>query len=164
MLERIFIMGKYQPLKHFLDGAESNSIDTDFAQVEKILGFPLPQSAYRHQAWWSNEQHGSHSHSRSWQDAGWETSRVDLAARKVRFQRSRRGSSASTRVLAAEQPVFPSPELWDRAHRISGIKDRDALIEAALTALIRREAGKQLIAMGGTMPDFTAPPRERPTW
>lgn len=154
-------MGKYEPLKHFLTNASDDSIDADFAQVERILGFDLPKSAYRHQAWWANELHGSHSHARSWQEAGWETSRVDLASRKVCFKRRRRGTDSSK---ASAKSSGPSPQLWEKAHRLAGIEDRDALIEAALTALIRREAAKQLTAMGGTMPDFTVPPRERPTW
>lgn len=154
-------MGKYEPLKHFLTETSSDTIDADFAQVEKILGFSLPQSAYRHQAWWANEAHGSHSHARSWQEAGWETSRVDLAARKLCFSRRRRASGSAG---ASPKPSGPTSDLWDRAHRLSGIADRDALIEAALTALIRREAARQLAALGGTMPDFTVPPRERPAW
>jgi hypothetical protein len=154
-------MGKYEPLKRFLSNVSDDSIDADFVQVEKILGFDLPKSAYRHQAWWANELHGSHSHARSWQEAGWETSQVDLASKKVRFKRCRRDSKS---VGTLSRPSGPSPQLWEKAHRLSGIEDRDTLIEAALTALIRREAAKQLIALGGTMPDFTVPPRERPTW
>ena len=154
-------MGKYEPLKHFLSQASSDSIDADFAQVEKILGFALPQSAYRHQAWWANELHGSHSHARSWQEAGWETSRVDLASKKVRFHRRRRGSGSAS---VPSKPAGPNSELWDKARRLSGIEDRDALLEAALTAFIHREASRRLADLGGTMPDFEVPARERPDW
>lgn len=153
-------MGKYEPLSKFLGGRPDDSIDAEFAQVEQILGFPLPQSAYRHQAWWANELHGSHSHARSWQEVGWETSKVDLAARKVRFTRRRNAKPVGTPPASTGSQA----ELWAKAHRLTGIEDRDALIEAALTALIRREASRQLIALGGTMPDFTVPDRERPTW
>jgi hypothetical protein len=52
--------------------------------------------------------------------------------------------------------------LWQRAEEISGLSDRDALLRAALTAFIQKEAARQLAAMGGSMPDFTVPPRERP--
>jgi hypothetical protein len=54
-------MGKYEPLTRYLERAHSDSIDVDFSQVEDILGFPLPQSAYRHQAWWANQADGSHT-------------------------------------------------------------------------------------------------------
>ncbi|MCL4672583.1 MAG: type II toxin-antitoxin system VapB family antitoxin [Sphingomonadaceae bacterium] len=45
---------------------------------------------------------------------------------------------------------------------MSGIDDRDLLLEKALSELIQREAGRRLIEMGGTMPDFEPAPRERP--
>jgi hypothetical protein len=80
-------MGKYDPLKRYLEGQEANVVEATFGQLESILGFALPQSAYKHQAWWANESHGSHSHSRSWQDAGWETRGVNTARRNVRFER-----------------------------------------------------------------------------
>lgn len=53
-------------------------------------------------------------------------------------------------------------ELWVRAEALTGIKDRDVLLNKALRTFIEREAAKGLIALGGTMPDFTVPPRERP--
>ena len=55
-------------------------------------------------------------------------------------------------------------DLWERRARVSGIDDRDYLLKAALTTFIRREAAKGLIALGGTMPEFTVPPRERPNF
>ncbi|MBW8783467.1 MAG: type II toxin-antitoxin system VapB family antitoxin [Novosphingobium sp.] len=51
--------------------------------------------------------------------------------------------------------------MWRRAAEISGIEDRDTLLQAALTAFIQKEAARQLAAMGGTMPNLQLPPRER---
>ncbi|MET0179188.1 MAG: hypothetical protein ABW194_01740 [Novosphingobium sp.] len=153
-------MGKYDPLRRYLEGLETESWDARFSDVEKVLGFAIPDSATRHSAWWANETHGSHSHARSWQDAGWATRNVDLRGKRVRFERGRR------RTVKDDAPTgsgrWPGPDLWEQARQISGIKERDKLIEAALLALIQREAGRQLIALGGTMPDAEAPPRERP--
>ena len=153
-------MGKYEPLTHYLENQTEEIWDASFSDVERVLGFALPRSAREYAAWWANQEPG-HSQTQGWQDAGWETGKVDLAARKVRFKRSRRDSCAG---ISSTKLRGPDAELWNKAHRLSGIEDRDALIAAALTALIRREAAKQLIAMGGTMPDFTVPARERPTW
>jgi hypothetical protein len=151
-------MGKYEPLTHYLENRSEEIWDARFSDVERVLGFALPRSAHEYPAWWANQEPG-HSQTRGWRDAGWETGGIDLAAKKVRFRRCRRGiGDVRTRDGA------PNAALWEKAHRLSGIKDRDALIEAALTALIRREAAKQLSAMGGTMPDFAVPPRERATW
>lgn len=52
-------------------------------------------------------------------------------------------------------------ELIEKAQRYTGIKEKSALLNEALTFLIAREAGRRLAAMGGTEPDFIAPPRRR---
>lgn len=153
-------MGKYEPLTHYLENQSVEIWDANFSDVERVLGFALPRSALEYAAWWANQEPG-HSQTRGWRDAGWETGNVDLAARRVRFRRRRRESRLD---VSTTKAVGADAELWNRAHRLSGIEDRDALIAAALKALIRREAAKQLIAMGGTMPGFTVPERERPTW
>ena len=153
-------MGKYEPLTHFLKSQPDEVWDARFSEVERVLGFPLPRSAHEYPAWWANQEPG-HSQTRGWRDAGWETTQVDLASKKVRFRRRKRGTGGAKN---SAKSSGPDDALWEKARRLSGIEDRDALIEAALTALIRREAAKQLAALGGTMPDFTVPPRERPTW
>jgi hypothetical protein len=83
---------------------------------------------------------------------------LDLERRRVRFERERfstpsKGSSADS-----------EEELIGRARELSGIEDRAMLIEEALRALIAREAGRRLIELGGTMPDFKLPPRRRPPY
>jgi hypothetical protein len=152
-------MGKYEPLTHYLENRSEEIWDARFADVERVLGFPLPPSAHEYPAWWANQEPG-HSQTRGWRDAGWETGRVDLAGKRLRFVRSRKPARGKEAVQS--DPAIA--DLWERAREISGIDDRDALLKAALTTFIRREAAKGLIALGGTMPDFTIPPRERPTF
>jgi hypothetical protein len=153
-------MGKYEPLALYLESMAGEIWDARFAEIERVLGFPLPRSAHDHPAWWANQEPG-HSQTQGWRSAGWETSRVDLAAKKVRFRRSGR---TPTRTAEPSRSSSAAEALFEKARRLTGIEDRDALIEAALTALIRREAAKQLSALGGMMPDLTVPPRQRPTW
>lgn len=153
-------MGKYEPLTHYLENQAEEIWDASFSDVERVLGFALPRSAREYAAWWANQEPG-HSQTLGWRNAGWETGNVDLAARKVRFMRRRRKARPG---ISASKKRGPDAELWNKAHRLTGIEDRDALIATALTALIRREAAKQLTAMAGTMPDFSVPERERPTW
>jgi hypothetical protein len=50
-----------------------------------------------------------------------------------------------------------------QAQEWTGIEDRDLLIREGLKALLAREAAARLARLGGTMPDFKAPPRRRPT-
>ncbi len=51
--------------------------------------------------------------------------------------------------------------LLDEARRLTGIKEKTALVRAGLEALIAREIGRRLAALSGSQPDFEAAPRER---
>ncbi len=53
--------------------------------------------------------------------------------------------------------------LMERARSLTGIKETAALVRQALETLVRVEAGKRLIALGGTRPDAEAAPRRRST-
>ena len=76
---------KYDPLYDHLANNPETVIALSFSEIERILGFALPASARRYQAWWANEREGTHSHARSWLDASYETQGVDLSAQSVRF-------------------------------------------------------------------------------
>ena len=80
-------MSKYEPLPQFLGSVGGGIHRMNFSEIERILGFKLPKSAYEHEAWWSNNATG-HSHANAWMKFGWRTEAVDLAARKVTFQRA----------------------------------------------------------------------------
>ena len=51
--------------------------------------------------------------------------------------------------------------LLERAREATGIREKTALVRAGLEALIAREAGKRLAALGGTQPKISAVPRRR---
>lgn len=52
-------------------------------------------------------------------------------------------------------------DLVAKAQDYTGITEKTALIREALRALVAREAGRRLALLGGTEPDFVAPPRRR---
>jgi Arc/MetJ family transcription regulator len=52
-------------------------------------------------------------------------------------------------------------DLLERARKLTGIKEKTALVRAGLEALIAREAGKRLAALGGTQPKLASVPRRR---
>ena len=52
-------------------------------------------------------------------------------------------------------------DLVRTAQSYTGIKQKSALIQIALTQLIEREAARRLAAMGGTMPKSKEVPRSR---
>jgi hypothetical protein len=84
-------MGKYDPLRHFLENAtpDVSEITLSFRQIEQILGDTLPYSARHSRTWWGNElRSGTHIQAPSWLDAGWQVDTVDRAREWVRFRRS----------------------------------------------------------------------------
>jgi Arc/MetJ family transcription regulator len=52
-------------------------------------------------------------------------------------------------------------ELLARAEELTGLKERSAIVRAALKALVEREASRRLARLGGIAPDFEVPPRRR---
>jgi len=52
-------------------------------------------------------------------------------------------------------------ELLEKAKDYSGIEGTKDVVHAALTQMIQREAALRLAKLGGTMPNFKAPPRRR---
>lgn len=149
-------MGKYEPLSKHLESASASEWSATFAQVEQVLGFPLPPSARRHREWWSNQAGAGHSQARGWQDAGWQVWKVDLAAERAIFRRVDRGASS-----VAGTQADGDEGLLEQAGEYLGLQDRAQIIREALRALIQREAARRLSKLGGTMPDFKAPPRRR---
>jgi Bacterial antitoxin of type II TA system, VapB len=52
-------------------------------------------------------------------------------------------------------------KLLDQAQKLSGLRQRAAVLNAGLQALIARENARRLIALGGTQRDIKASPRRR---
>jgi len=77
--------GKYTPLALFLQKLQEPTITLQFSEIEKILGFALPDSAEGYRAWWANDV--THSQARAWTAVHWQTSEVDLAEKRVKFVR-----------------------------------------------------------------------------
>jgi len=147
-------MSRYRAIAEHLKDRADSVWDASFSEVEQLIGAPLPQSAYRYPAWWANQTGPGHSQTEGWRSVGWKTARVDLSGKRVRFERENRRES-----LGAAN----DDELIREARRLTGIRDRELLIREALRALVAREAAVRLARIGGTMPDYTAPPRQRPT-
>ena len=53
-------MSVYDPLRQKLETVKGASIRLSFADLEVILGKPLPVSAYKFTAWWGNNCHVGH--------------------------------------------------------------------------------------------------------
>lgn len=53
------------------------------------------------------------------------------------------------------------PKLLQEAARLTGIKEKTAVVHRGLEALIARESARRLAALGGTQPGFKPPRRRR---
>lgn len=62
-------MGKYTPLTRWLRGRNLETITLSLGEIEEIIGWSLPPSAYKYSRWWMNDK--NHSQGKSWIDAGY---------------------------------------------------------------------------------------------
>ena len=98
---------KYDPLKRFLLARKDSHIPMTFAEIERILGRPLPASARTHRAWWSNNP-TNNVMTYAWLEAGYRTAHVDLAGERLVFVRSAEVSpEAIEEPLASGQRAVP---------------------------------------------------------
>ena len=98
-------MTKYANLHDHFGRLTGNRTDMSFSEIEKILGFTLPTSARKYNAWWANEHDGSHTHARAWQDAGWKSSQLNLAGEKVSFFKSNEVKGVASSPLLNQDTV-----------------------------------------------------------
>ena len=87
-------MGKYDPLRAFLANRADTEIPMGFEEIEELIGAPLPPSAFKHPAWWSNNSTNSVI-TRAWLGAGFKTERVDIQEQRLVFRRARMASPMS---------------------------------------------------------------------
>ena len=80
-------MSKYAPLADYLGGSGQDSVPVTFSDIERIIGAELPQSAFDHRAWWSNNP-TNNVMTHAWLEAGYTTADVDMAARTLVFRKA----------------------------------------------------------------------------
>jgi len=146
-------MGKYEPLTDHLRSRDDVTWTARFTEIEGILGFPLPSSARNYREWWANQRGAGHSQKKGWQDAGWQVWKVDLASETVTFRNPRHRAPARDRES--------EDSLIEQAGELLGTADRSEILREALRGLIQRESARRLARLGGSIPDFQAPPRRR---
>jgi hypothetical protein len=93
-------MTKYEPLATRLAGLSGPEWRTSFAEVEKVLGFPLPKAARNGRGWWKEGV---------WTAAGW-TVEADPDAGKITFRRA----GASPDLAAGPPATLDEPSILKR--------------------------------------------------
>ncbi len=124
-------MSRYELLERFLRSRAENEVPITFAEIERILGRPLPASAHEHRAWWSNNP-ANNVMTKAWLAAGYESERVDIAGERLVFRRRNRSQSNSSigwldrirRELGGTVTIppgvdicEPAGEVWDAEHQ-----------------------------------------------
>jgi hypothetical protein len=77
----------YEVLGRYLAAQEKISIPMTFAEVARVIGRKLPNSA-KYPAWWSNDP-SNNPMTRVWLKAGFKTEQVDTAKQRLVFRRVR---------------------------------------------------------------------------
>jgi hypothetical protein len=80
--------GGYGSLQKYLTARYADAVVLTFAQIEDLLGFPLPDAAWEEPGWWALPATGtvSSTQSQSWTLAK-RTATPNLPAETVRFDR-----------------------------------------------------------------------------
>ena len=92
-----------------------------FAEIEKVVGFKLPEKASGIRAWWSNNP-SNNVMTKAWLAAGFVTARVDMGARRLVFRRR-----ADNRPSPEAAPTHASPSSPGRSRGfLTRIRDRMA--------------------------------------
>jgi hypothetical protein len=76
-------MSKYKPLEEYLSKV---TVTLTYSEIEEILGFKLPETAYNLDQWWENNT-SQHTQANAWLNAGWKKESVNLG-KDVTFIRS----------------------------------------------------------------------------
>ncbi|KRA42210.1 hypothetical protein [Devosia sp. Root635] len=100
-------MSKYDKFASFLSASHKPEIRLTFAEIEAILGFPLPASK-SYQAWWSNNP-WNNVMTKVWLDAGFKSSQVDIAGEQVVFVRDTMAEHVAIPIETAQPAVPRSP-------------------------------------------------------
>lgn len=79
-------MSKYEKLGTYLERQPGVEIPMTFAEIERVIGCPLPRSS-RYPAWWSNNP-SNNVMTKIWLRAGFKTEQVNVEARKLVFKRA----------------------------------------------------------------------------
>jgi len=99
-------MSKYKPLSERLAGHDGDEWRTTFAEIEAVLGFPLPKGAREQNAWWTGAEKPHHG---AWLSGGWRVAEIDRAGQSVTFARAKAAKSKPTpKASAASEPATPA--------------------------------------------------------
>lgn len=111
-------MSKYEPLRRYLEDRSTESVPMTFVEIEKLLGFKLPESQ-KYPAWWSNNP-TNNVMTNEWLAAGYKTEQVDIEGRKLVFRRVRSADPEMENSLELPEEVSKQPRRHPLFGRMKG--------------------------------------------
>jgi hypothetical protein len=137
-------MSKYDPLSARLAGHAGPEWRASFAELEEVLGFPLPKTARTGKTWWKTD--AAAAHARAWTEAGWEVTDVDQAKGLVTFRKTAAPVPARTRppatVTTTDEPAIlkrlEATPKWNLALVAGGLTIAAGLSMFAIRGWMRR--------------------------
>ena len=137
-------MSKYNPLSARLAGHAGPEWRASFAEIEEVLGFPLPRGARSGRIWWQNT--GAQPHQRAWTTGGWVVGDVDHTTGLVTFRRKAADAApaetpAQPPAAAAEPAILSRLEVtpkWTFALVATGLTIAAGLSVFAVRGWMRR--------------------------
>lgn len=128
-------MSKYTPLTERLTGHGDDEWRASFAELETVLGFPLPKGARAGTSWWAND--ADRAHSRAWTAPGWAVAEVDRGAERVTFRRNMAQAGIEAPEIEAVEAVQPKPmrRAAERASRDSRVRRAAPAVAAGMAVL-----------------------------
>lgn len=120
----------YDAIGAFLESSKLDEMSMTFAQIEILIGRPLPMSALKYGVWWANS--ATNPQSQGWVSLGWKVRRIKVEDRKVEFHRERTEHEPSEQVqhAPASKWEFRKSSLIGERQTTS---DPQPIVEAMLT-------------------------------
>lgn len=83
------VESKYAPLAAYLaqQPRRLERLTLSFADVESIIGAPLPEAAREHRSWWANDA-TTHMQSSHWLNVSWRVASINMSMERVLFARA----------------------------------------------------------------------------
>ena len=131
-------MSKYLPLNHHLGQRTGDQYAASFAELEEVLGFPLPKTARSNASWWTAEDKPHH---RAWLDAGWRVGEVDRTLGSVVFHRGE-----ATHGALGQQPPGA---LAEASSEVQPAAMKEAAEEASKRMHAQKKAARAVLIGGG---------------
>jgi len=109
-------MGKYENLGRKLENVATKQVKLTFDEIEKILGFPLPPSAFKFRPWWANDKTHVQA-SDGWINNGWKVNTIDFNDKSVFFEKETNINREEHNIVPTVDAEEMNPYTFERLAR-----------------------------------------------